>query len=103
MIRRRAKYLDEGMTGTHAFVKTKNEEHGVPSTDGDIMTYHAVIGKDLDVVHRTAQVLRDLPPDASYCLITVGLQVDTHAVQQLFPLFVKSEHPKVLGRVLLYL
>ena len=40
-------------------------------------THHTVVGKDLDIIYWTAQVLRDLPPDASYCLITVGLQ-DTH-------------------------
>lgn len=41
-------------------------------------TYHAVIGKNLDIIHRAAQVLGNLPPDASYCVITVGLQ-DAHA------------------------
>lgn len=42
-------------------------------------TYHTVIGKDLDIIHRTAQVLGNLPPDTSYCLITVGLHsTNTH-------------------------
>lgn len=40
-------------------------------------THHTVVGKDLDIIYWAAQVLRDLPPDASYCLITVSLQ-DTH-------------------------
>lgn len=37
-------------------------------------THHAVIGKDLDIVDWTAEVLSDLPADAAYSLVTVGLQ-----------------------------
>lgn len=37
-------------------------------------TYHTVVGKDLDIIHRAAQVLRDLPPDTSNRVITVCLQ-----------------------------
>lgn len=40
----------------------------------DINTYHTIIGKDLDIINWTAQVFSYLPPDTSYCLITVGLQ-----------------------------
>lgn len=43
-------------------------------TNGVINTYHAVIGKDLDIIHWTAQVLGYLPSDTSYGFIAVGLQ-----------------------------
>lgn len=36
-------------------------------------THHAIIGKYLHIVHRTAELLCDLPSDAAYSLIAVGL------------------------------
>lgn len=59
------------------YLKPKRGTHSACHLQNNIMTYHTVIGKDLDIIHWTAQVLRNLPPDTSYCLITVGLQ-DTH-------------------------
>lgn len=39
-----------------------------------VNTYHTVVGKDLDIIYRAAQVLRNLPPDTSNRVITVRLQ-----------------------------
>lgn len=64
-----AKYSDEGTTGAMCF-KRKH-----------VNTYHTVISKDLDIIHRTTQVLSNLPPDTSYCVITVRLQ-NTHPQAQ---------------------
>jgi len=36
-------------------------------------TYQTIVGKNLYVVHRRAQLLGYLPPHAPYGLITVGL------------------------------
>lgn len=58
-----AKYSVEGTTGAMCFKRIH------------VHTYHTVISKDLDIIHRTAQVLSNLPPDASYCVITVRLQI----------------------------
>lgn len=41
-------------------------------------THHAVIGKYLHIVHRTAELLCYLPSDAAYSLIAVGLHTQTH-------------------------
>lgn len=68
-------------------------------------TYHAVIGKDLDIIHGAAQVLGNLPPDASYRVITVGLQ-DTRAhahtgqreQNREFAIVLNPTRPKVLIR-----
>lgn len=69
------------MKDTSVFLIKKR--HRVPVTDRLVETYHTVVSKDLDIIHRTAQVLRYLPSDTSYCLIAVRLQ-DTHTQDYFF-------------------